>query len=79
MSAPICISPQQHRFHQATEAASVVVGIPFFTYLALNRDLPTWARVLSGTWAAATLVVDGGLLLTWAARKRRRIGRKARR
>ena len=65
---PTLISSRQKAVHQSSEALAVWVGVPFFAYLALNSRLPGWARLLSAAFGVGTLVVDGGLLATWAAK-----------
>jgi hypothetical protein len=58
------------KFHKTTEALSVFVAVPFLGYLATRKQLPTWARLGAAVFAAASLYIDGGLLLTWAAKAR---------
>lgn len=61
----VTISKAQRDVHVTFEALAVVVAAPFSFWLATRKELPDWARVLSGTIGAATLVVDGGLLLSY--------------
>lgn len=64
------ISDRQLAVHRLTEAASIFIQVPFMIWLASNKNLPGWARFLSGALAVGALVVDGGLLQTWAAKER---------
>ena len=59
------ISRKQMNTHQFWEAAAVFVQAPFLAYLMTRKGLPMWARTLAGASLAATLYVDGGLLLSW--------------
>lgn len=65
----VSISEDQRTVHMAFETFALIIGVPFLTYLALNKDLPNWARVISGAMALGTVVVDGGLLLSYMNRK----------
>lgn len=60
------VSPRQRSVHQLTEFLAVL-GIPFFVWLTFNRKLPGWARLLAAVYGVGTVVVDAGLLATWAA------------
>lgn len=64
----IAISPRQRTVHVVTEAASVLLYMPFLFYLATRRSLPSWARVTAGLMGLGVLAVDGGLILTWLKR-----------
>lgn len=65
---PICIGEGQHTVHVVSEAAAVFLGIPFLLWAATTSSSPL-ARAGLRTMAAATLVIDGGLLLHWLTRK----------
>jgi len=71
---PILLSDRQIKVHRSTEALSVYFQAPFMVYLATRKELPGWARVASLGLAVAILVVDGGLLQTWAAKTRGEAG-----
>lgn len=60
-----CIPDAQRDVHVVTEAAALLVVAPFMVWLATQRELPPPARVLAGGIAAATVIVDGGLLFRY--------------
>lgn len=62
----VVVSDRQRAVHVAAEAVAVFAVVPFMTYLATRRELPGWARAVSGVIAAGTLLVDGGLLWRYA-------------
>lgn len=64
------ITPEQVDIHKKSEALAVFLGIPFMLWLAMNKDLPSWARWGAGIFAAGTLYVDGGLLHSWEKKER---------
>lgn len=64
-SRTVCITPGQRLVHVTTEAASILVYVPFLVWLSYQKKLPPWARRLSLVLGVAALVVDGGLLLRW--------------
>lgn len=65
----ICISKAQRNVHVAFEGLAVVVAAPFSFWLATRPELPPWARGLSAAIGVSTLVVDGGLLLSYLSKK----------
>lgn len=70
-----CISAAQRNVHVMSEAAAVLVAAPFSFWLAAQPTLPQWARVLSATIGAGTLLVDGGLLLSYLKKESNNAGR----
>lgn len=62
----VTISAEQRDVHVVFEALAVAVAAPFSFWLATRSYLPTWARVVSGAIGAATVLVDGGLLLSYS-------------
>lgn len=66
----IAISKRQRDVHVTFEALAVVVAAPFSIWLATQKTLPDWARMLSGTIGVATLIVDGGLLLSYIRKQK---------
>lgn len=69
----ICISKSQQKVHQATEALAVFVAAPFTAWLALKPSdkLEPWERTGLGILTIGTLIVDGGLLISWLRKKKR--------
>lgn len=67
----VCISKTQRNVHVAAEALAVFVVAPLTGYIAWkNKDLPDWSRVFLGAVAVGTIVIDGGLLISyWRAKK----------
>ena len=68
-SGEIAISKTQRNVHVFFEAGAVLIAAPFSFYIASQKSLPMWARYTSGAIGLATLVVDGGLLLSYARKK----------
>lgn len=60
-----CISPTQRNIHVTSETVAVLVAAPFSFWLAMQKTLPDWARTLSAVIGVGTLLVDGGLLLSY--------------
>lgn len=73
-SGGVWISPEQVGVHKTSEAAAVFLGIPFMLWLAMQKDLPPWARWGAFAFAAGTLYVDGGLLHTWKLKEKGEAG-----
>lgn len=67
LGAEVCIPESQRALHVRSETIAVVAIAPFMAWLATRRELPTWARVVSGLVAAGTLAVDGKLLSAYSA------------
>lgn len=65
------ISDEQRNIHVGGEIMALAVVAPFLAHLSTRRDLPKWARLLSGSIAAGTLLVDGWLLWKYATAKER--------
>lgn len=65
----LTITTRQRNLHVAAEAVAVLAVAPFMLWLASRRALPPAARVASAAIGAATLIVDGGLLLSYLARR----------
>ena len=65
----IVISRALRQVHVTFEALAVVVAAPFMFYLATRKELPDWARVVSGTIGVATVIVDGGLLVSYLRKR----------
>lgn len=72
LNGEVAISKEQRNVHVTTEAFAVAVAAPFSLWLALSPAvaLPTWARYLSGFIGVGTLVVDGGLLLSYLRKEK---------
>ena len=67
----VCISNAQRRIHVATEAVAVFAVAPFLIYLAATKEnLKDWERGILYAVAGGTLLVDGGLLLSFSRKKR---------
>lgn len=65
----VCLPPEQVRLQRATEALSLVAAVPVLAWAAFGaKELPTWARWALGGLAAAHLLNDGLLLVTWHRR-----------
>lgn len=69
----VSVSQRQLTVHKTTELLSVL-AVPFYAYLVFNKNLPTWARLLSGVIGIGVIAVDGGLLATWSAKERGELG-----
>lgn len=69
----LCVSNTQRRIHIASESAAVFIGIPFLLWLAFkpNREIQPWEKAGLVGFAASTLIVDGGLLLSWLSKSRK--------
>jgi hypothetical protein len=65
----ICIEDEQRELHVTSEAIAVVFVVPFMFYLALQKELPAWARAVSFGLGVGTLAVDGTLLLKYLRAK----------
>jgi hypothetical protein len=61
----VTISRGQRHVHVAAETVAVFAVVPFMGYLATRKELPDWARATSGAIAVGTLIIDGGLLLSY--------------
>ena len=70
MSRPVCISRAQRNVHVATEVVALAT-IPILVWVARRPDCPPWIRRAAGLMALGTVIVDGGLLLSWAGRRGR--------
>lgn len=68
-SGEIAISKTQRNVHVFFEAlalpAAGIMGYMAYT----QKQLPDWQRGFLGITAAATVIVDGGLLISYARRK----------
>ena len=66
----LTVSKRQKTVHLVSESAAVFVGAPFLLWLAFkpNREIQPWEKAGLVGFAAATLLVDGGLLLTWLSK-----------
>lgn len=60
-----CITPTQRNIHVTSESIAVLVAAPFSFWLAMQKTLPDWARTLSAAIGVGTLLVDGGLLISY--------------
>lgn len=69
----ITVSERQKTVHLVSESAAVLIGAPFLLWLAFkpNREIQAWEKAGLVGFAAATLLVDGGLLLSWLAKSRK--------
>lgn len=66
---PVCISKAQRNVHVAFEALAVLLVAPFNFWLATRPELPKAARGFAATCGVATLLVDGGLLISYVKQK----------
>ncbi len=62
------ISARQQRVHVVSEAAAVLLVVPFLGLVAAQKELPTWMRIGVGALAVTTLALDGYLLIQWMKR-----------
>ena len=64
---PAVIGPGQRKLHVASEAFAVIVGVPWLISLALRKKpkLTNFDKGFAFFMAMGTLLVDGGLLVTW--------------
>ena len=69
MARAVCISKAQRNIHVATEVLALA-AVPVLVWTATRPDCPPWIRKAAGIMAVGTVIVDGGLLLGWAARER---------
>jgi hypothetical protein len=68
----VCISDRQRGIHVITEALSLALGAPYLAHVAtLRRPLTDGERFAAGVFAAAIVLIDGGLLLKWSREARR--------
>ena len=58
------VSDQRRAVHVASELAAIAVGAPFLWWASNQTQNPA-ARAGLRTLALATLLIDGGLLLSW--------------
>lgn len=65
----ICISKSQRNVHVTFEAMAVFAAAPFLIYMGSKKNLYPWERYALYTMAGVTLVVDGGLLLSYMRKK----------
>jgi hypothetical protein len=66
----VTISRGQRHVHVAAESVAVFAVVPFMVYLATRKELPDWARASSAIIAGGTLLIDGGLLLSYTRKGR---------
>ncbi len=66
--APIVISRNKKNIHMLSEGFALLAVVPFMGWLATSDrvKLPGWAKTAAGGLALGTLLVDGGLLLSYA-------------
>jgi hypothetical protein len=67
----VVISSEQRTKHVVFEAAALLVAAPFSFWLAGQRYLPMWARVLAGVTGVVTVYVDGSLLWSFLTEKKK--------
>lgn len=65
-----CISGAQRTIHVASESIAVFLVTPFMFWLATRKELPSWARTSSAVIGAGTLLVDGGLLVSYLKKEK---------
>lgn len=65
----VCISKTQRNVHVTFEALAVFAAVPFLLYLAQKPGLKDWEKYGLYGMAGATLIVDGGLLLSYMRKK----------
>ena len=63
--ADVTIEDTQRSLHVTAETIAVFAVAPFMFYLSAQSALPTWSRVASGLIGAATVAIDGWLLLKY--------------
>lgn len=66
----VAISKTQRNVHVFFEGLAVFVAAPVCIAIASNKQLPEWQRGFLYTMAGVTLVVDGGLLLSYMKQKK---------
>lgn len=70
-SGEIAISKMQRNVHVTFEALAVFVAAPACFYIAAtNRQMPEWQRGFLAALGVTTLVVDGGLLLSYMNKRK---------
>lgn len=65
----VCISKSQRDVHVFFEAAAVFVAAPALMYIGATTPMEPWKRNSLYALAAASLAVDGGLLLSYLKNK----------
>lgn len=66
-----CISGAQRTIHVTSESIAVFLVAPFMFWLATRKELPDWSRTASAVIGAGTLMVDGGLLLSYLKKEKK--------
>ena len=67
----VAISKIQRNVHVTFEALAVFVAAPACFYIAAtNKGLPDWQRAFLTALGATTLIVDGGLLISYMNKKK---------
>ena len=67
-----CVSPRQLDVHTATEAASVLIGVPLLLWVATrDRKLNTGEKLALASFAVGAVAVDGWLWSRFRAAKAR--------
>ncbi len=70
--AGTCISSRQRKLHVTTEALAVFVATPWLISLLFRKRITAGDKLVAGVFAFVTLLVDGGLLLEWQRKRKRR-------
>lgn len=65
----VCISKGQRNFHIATEALSVLIMVPFLSHVSETHPDPKIRRI-ARAGMIGSLLIDGGLLVKWATRRK---------
>ena len=72
---PVCISRRQRNVHVMGETAAVLFVAPLLTAIAIEGKVTPPVRAALGVIVVGTLLIDGGLLMTYRRKRRNRRGR----